>query len=162
MTFKETFISPEEHFNLLVQRLEPEELYLYRQTKHVRVEDAFRGRTLYVYEYEDREPQVLDLITVEDFLCNESAGASTELRNRAGESITVGYEPIQLFGYSVFVHLPLHMRIRWSTVQEKPLDGSLAFPICIRTMSRRHPRERGVQHCETGVAYAKEFEGLLK
>jgi hypothetical protein len=158
MTFKETFIPCEEHFNLLVQHLDPDELYLYRRTKHVRVEDAFRGRTFYVYEIEDRSPKVLDIITVEDFMCNERTGASTELRNRAGDTLTVGYEPIQLFGHEVFVHLPLHMRVRWSTVRSKPLAGSLAFPICVRTMSRLHPRERGVQHCETGVEYAKEFE----
>lgn len=149
----------EEHFDRLLSTLPPQQLTLYRSMKNLRMEDAFRGRTFYLYEIVDREPNVLDVITVEDFLCNDSVGASTEVRNRDGDVVEVSYTPVQLFNYPVFLFLPLHTKTRWSSTPRRfQSGGSLAFPIGIRVLSRLHPRERGVVHCETGVAFAKEFE----
>lgn len=158
MTSKETFLTPEAHFERLVERMAGDELALYRSTAHVRTEDAFRGRTFYIYRIVDRAPEILDKLTVQDFVCNDSAGSSTEIRNENGETITVGYEPIRAFDYPIFLYLPLHCRVRWSTVSDRIDGGSLAFPILVRTMSRLHLRERGVIYMETGVTFSKEFE----
>lgn len=158
MTYKETFLSAEEHFLRLVDRLDPQERALYNRTTHVRIEDAFAKRVFYVYQIGDLgQPKILDIVKVVDFACNDSAGASTELRNQHGETLTVGYEPVLLFEHPVFVFLPLHCKVRWSTVSRDILNGSLAFPIGVRTMSRLGLREKGITYCETSTEFSKEF-----
>jgi hypothetical protein len=157
---KENFMRAEEHFDVLVNRMKPALRSQYDLTRHVRAVDCFRGRTFQIYEIEDREPVVLDHLSIQDFHCNERVGASTEIRGSNGKTMTVGYEPVKLFGYPVFVFLPLHLKMRWSTTPSQPENGSLAFQMCIRTQSRLHLRERGVVYMETGVDYAREFDGI--
>lgn len=155
----ENFMSLHEHFEKLVESLQPADLGLYRSFKHTREEAAFRNRTFIVYEIFDREPDVLDTITVMDFHCNDTVGASAEVRSHgSGQIMTVNYLPQRLFEHEVFVWMPLHAKIRWSARPGKVHGGSLAFPLVIRTASRLDRRERGVMHCETGVEYAREFE----
>lgn len=150
-------MTPEQHFDRLVELMPKADRAEHDAMKHVRIEDGFQGRTFYLYEMVGREPEVLDQITVEDFVCNERVGASIEVRNSAGKILEISYTPVRLFDRPVFMFLPLHGRVRWSTTPSKPLNGSLAFPLGIRTKSRMHLRERGVVHCETGVVFDKEF-----
>lgn len=156
------FMTPGEHFASLLETMEEQERDTYQGLLHIRSEACFRGRSLVVYQIHDRRPMILDNLTVLDFLCNDEAGASCEIRSEAlGETLLVGYAPIQLFKYPVFVHLPLHAKVRWSAPVNQPEKASLAFDMAIRTQSRLHLRERGVTYCETGVNYAKEFETAL-
>lgn len=157
------FMTPFEHFEELLSRLDAEEQKMYAELTHVRIEACYRNRTFVVYRFQDRRPAIKDNIKVLDFICNDDAGASCELRSSTlNESLVVGYEPTQLFNYPVFVHLPLHGKLRWSTTADKPYSGTLAFDLVIKTQTRRDLRERGVTYFETGVNYAKEFEGLAR
>lgn len=151
------FLPLSDHFARLVTLLEPPDFRDYNRLKHTRQETGYRGRTFYVYEIRDRVPNILDHITVQDFSCTDDSGASTELRNSHGETLIVGYAPIRLFDYPIFVSVALHNKVRWSTTDDNIMGGSLAFDLVIRTASRLHLRERGVTYCETGVSYAKEF-----
>lgn len=152
------FMAPGEHYNRLVETLSAEKRAVYDSLRSVRQEACFRNRTFLVYRMEDRKPRILDRIQVLDFDCGDDTGASCEVRsNSTGQVILVGYAPVQLFDWPIFAHMPLHLKVRWSTTPDKPLDGSLAFDLVIRTTSRNHLRERGVIYCETGVAFSKEF-----
>lgn len=153
------FMPVNEHYAALVAGLDKEDLTTYLRMRHVRAEVAYRNRTFVVYDIQNREPRVLDNLTVLDFNCDDARGASTEIRSgKSGETIVVGYSPAQLFDFPVFVHLSLHSKIRWSAYASDPLTGSLAFDLVMHTLSRLHLRERGVIYAETGVNFAKEFE----
>lgn len=160
---KETFLRSEEHFDRLVERLKPSDKTLYTSQRHVRVEELFRGRSFVVYDMRpDNTPRILDKLSVLDFQCDHKDGASTLLRNQVGAEIEVGYNPVRLFGYSVMVFLPLHVRIRWSVAASNIDKGSLAFGMCLRTMSRLSLREPSVQYCETSVTFEQEFGAVAK
>lgn len=157
----EQFMSPGQHFCALLDTLGAEERKFYEGMKNTRTEACFRNRPLVVYRIVDRKPEILDNLTVLDFIANDEFGATCEIRSqKTGTTIIVGYKPIRLFTYPVFVFLPLHAKLRWSAKPSAPLVGSLAFDLVIRTQSRTHLRERGMTYCETGVTFAQEFEGL--
>ena len=154
----EQFLSASEHFNHLACTLQGEERALYNTMKNVRQESAFRNRTFIIYDIRDRELNVIDTVTVMDFCANERVGATTQLRSsRLKTELLVGYMPTRLFDYPVFMHLPLYVKLRWSTTIDNIRGGSLGFDVAIRTASRYHLRERGVTYCETGVTVSEEF-----
>lgn len=154
----EQFLTSSEHFEHLARTLDGAERAVYNTMKHVRSEPAFRNRTFIIYDIRDRELNVIDTITVMDFVANERVGATTQLRSsRLKSELMVGYRPARLFDYPVFMHLPLYVKLRWSTTIDNIKGGSLGFDIAIRTASRLHLRERGVTYCETGVTVSEEF-----
>lgn len=153
------FLPVTDHYARLAALLSPKDLEDYARIKHVRSEVAYHNRSFVVYEIRNRAPNILDQLTVLDFSCDEADGASTELLSKTlGTKLVVGYKPIRLFTYPIFVHIPLHSKIRWSTTEDRIEGGSLAFDLVIRTVSRLHLQERGIVYCETGVSFAKEFE----
>ena len=155
------FLAPGVHFEALLATLPQEQQELYRRLNHIRQEPSFRGRSFVIYGIRNRQPEIIDELKVLDFIANDSVGASCEIRSdRTGKTLTVGYAPVQVFNYPVFMHLPLHAKLRWSTTEGRVHTGKLAFDIAIRTETRISLRERQVIYCETGVNYAKEFEGL--
>lgn len=154
---EQNFLSAKDYFAQLITRMEPEEHAEYIGMKHTRKETAYRDRTFVVYRMVNRKPEQIDLLRVCDFLVNDSAGASCEIRSdQLDERITVGYAPIRLFSYPIYAFIPLYTSINWSV---KPNGvGSLGFDICLRTQSRIHLRERGITYCETGPRFGQEFE----
>lgn len=152
------FLPVTEHFEALVDGLDHDNLLVYNSMRHVRVETAFRGRRFVVYKVGTSGMRQLDEIRVLDFECNDDEGASARIQSSSRpdqRDLIVGYRPVRLFDYPVFLWLPLHSKIRWSTADLK--SHSLAFPLVIRTVSRLHLRETGVVYFETSVAAAKEF-----
>lgn len=158
---EEDFMVVTDHFAQLVTRLEPKVLALYNSTKHVRVETAFRGRQFVIYRMEGRDPKVIDRVTVLDFICNDEQGSTAEIKSETtGQTLTLGYSPVQVPGHAIFLSLPLHGKIRWSASPSNIDSGSLGFPVVIRTMSRLHLRERGVTYMESGTEFGKEFDAI--
>jgi hypothetical protein len=156
---EQDFMHVTDHYAQLVTQLEPKVLAVYNTTKNARVETGYRNRNFIVYKMGGRHPEVLDRILVNDFHCSDEDGASTELmRMSDGEILNVGYAPQQLWDWPIFVCIPLHAKVRWAAKEEAPADGSLAFPLVIRTVSRLHKRERGVVYFETGPEFGKEFD----
>lgn len=161
----ESFLTSEEHLALLVQSLDPEPRAVYGRTKNAREEVGYRGRSFIVYEITGRngEHNVLDTLTVRDFECDDVIGASFVIQSQnTGLTLEVGHKPVQLWQFPVFLYLPLHLKLRWSTHAGNLDSGSLGFPIKVRTLSRLDLREKGVTYCETGVSYAQEFIGITK
>lgn len=165
MSNEENFIPVTDHFDRLLAELHDDDIDLYGACANTRVEQCYRGRSLIVYEIVDREPKVLDRFVVQDYQCNERDGATTEIRSDSGETLAVGFAPVRLLDYDILLWLPLHSKLRWSAsasqLRKDIFSGSLAFPMCVRTRSRLHLRERGVHYCETGVNYAREFESPM-
>lgn len=155
---KDSFLTAEKHFDALIKTLPEDQLEQYHGMRHVRVEECFDKRTFIVYEMADRGPVLLDHLVVVDFYCDHEFGATTIIANQAKQEIEVGYKPVRLWDYDVFVFLPLHLKFRWSTTHKKIGQGSLAWQMCLRTKSRLHMREADVTYCETGVNFAREFE----
>ena len=155
---EQEFLTVEDHFNALVDTLDDDSREAYDRLRAVRIETAFKGRHFIVYKVRGKDPVELDRITFEDYECNDEDGATAMVRSmETGEELVVGYTPVKLFTYPIFLFLPLHSRIRWATWPGNVGKGSLAFPVGIRTQSRRGMRENNVIHCETGVLYGQEF-----
>ena len=153
------FMSAAQHFEALLCDLSEADFNDYKSMKTLRTETAFIKRNFVIYEMQGRDPVELDRIVVNDFVCNETVGASTELYSqRQGKILEVSYTPVRLFDHPIFVFLPLHGKIKWDARPGDTGRGSLAFPIVIRTQSRLHLRERGVVFMETGPDFGKEFD----
>jgi hypothetical protein len=154
----ESFLSPQEHFDILASNLPADKLALFDGTTHGRIEVAYRNRSFFVYEMVNGSPVIHHELVVQDYLCNNDEGASTELLCRqTGRLLVVAYEPTQVFDYQIFVSIPVHHYVKWSTTPSRPRGGSLAFPLLIRTLSRTSLRDHGVMFMETGNNYVNEF-----
>lgn len=149
---------PTEHLDRLVEGLPPAQQEAYRSLRHARVETAYRNRTFILYDMRERDAFVLEKLTVLDYECDDSSGASCEVRaERSGKVFTVGYTPCLIAPHNVFIFLPLQGKLRWSSRPSALFKGSLGFPLVVRTQSRLHMRERDVTYCETGVQFSQEF-----
>lgn len=150
---------PDEFYRYLADNIDDDAKAALATMKHTRVEAAYRNRKFIVYEMQGRQPVKLGTIAVCDFECNDEEGCSTQLEwlENPGDCITVGYEPIQLWDFPVFVHLPLHQKVRWSARENDTDDRSLSFLMVVRTQSRRHLREKGVIYMEAYRSFQEEF-----
>lgn len=156
------FMDVEHHFSRLVETLSTQDLKTYNASKHVRVETGFRKRNFVVYEMRNGKNHCLDNIFIRDFNADDKDGTTTELvLGGTKQTIIVGYTPVKVFDYPVFVWLPLHGKLRWGATEGKIDEGSLGFPLCIRTKSRHNLREAGVIYFETGVSYGREFDSTF-
>jgi len=151
------FLSPEEHYQTLVTSLSEDQRRIYDRTRHGRIETGFAGRHFVLYRMQGDEVVELDTIQIEQFDMDDEMGGRFILYSRGTErELEVTHKPTQLWEHPVFMAVPLHPKLRMSLKRSggKP---SLAFPIFIRTLSRFHPRETGVVHCETGAVFSREF-----
>lgn len=154
----ESFMAASDHLDRLVATLPQSQQELYRNMKNSRLETAYRDRTFILYEMKGRDAHVLDKLIVLDFECDDSSGGSCEIRaERSKEVFVVSYTPRLITPYPVFMFMPLHAKLRWSAKAGAVHQGSLGFPIVIRTQTRLHARERGVTYCETGVTFSRDF-----
>lgn len=157
----QNFLKPSDHFDALLDTLPADEQREYLSLKHARSEACYRGRTFVVYRMAGGEPDILDHLTVQDFTASDTRGTSVSMISReCGESQVFGYTPSRLFTFPVYIFLPLHGKLRWSTTRDKLGKGSLAFDIVLRTASRYTLRDKGVVYCETGVTFYSEFPHL--
>ena len=139
------FLTVEDHFELFIDGLNTHDLKGYRGCKHTRTETAYKGRNFLVYKMVDGKPVELDRIVVNDFSACDEYGASTSLVSlTTKQTLTVGYAPMRVFDYPLFVWIPLHSKLRWATTQQAMHKGSLGFPLNVRTRSRFGLRETHV------------------
>jgi hypothetical protein len=153
------FLSPQEHYDLLVSQLDPSTLAAYQQTRHARVETAFDGRHFILYRMGNGDPRELGRVLVDDLDIDDDGLSCRITCMRTQRELIVSYAPVQLWDYPVFVCLPLHAQVRFAcSASNVAKKGSLAWPMVIRTRSRRGLREPGITYCETGPAFAREFD----
>lgn len=157
----ENFLDYESHFAALVNQMPEPEQRLYNAGRHTRVETAYFGRNFVVYRMGREGPLLLDRLVIQDFHCDDQAGASAQIKSKTtGETVLLSYRPLKILAFDFFMFLPLDIRTRWSAPASNLNKGSLAFPIVLRTPSRLGLQERGVTYCETGKDYGKEFGKL--
>lgn len=150
---------PDEFYKHLADSIDEESKAGLANMKHTRIEAAYRNRKFIIYEMQGRQPVKLATVSVLDFVCDDDEGCSTQLEwmENPGDLITVGYEPVQLWDFPIFVHLPVHQKVRWSAREDDVNDCSLSFLMVIRTQTRRHLRERDAIYMETYRSYQEEF-----
>lgn len=145
------------HFAALLASLDDPTKALYEKCKHVRIETAYQGRQFIIYTMGDKGPVELERIKVVDFMCDNQDGATSEIASTRHGKLTLDYLPHKLFDFPILMWLPLHTKTRWSAPASDPFNGSLGFPVAIRTRSRFNLREEGITYCETGPAFGDEF-----
>jgi len=153
------FLTPEDFYALLESGIDEGSKSLLATMRHTRIEAAYRNRKFIVYRMNGREAEKLATLAVLDFVCDDEDGCTTQIEwlEHPGEIITVGYEPVQLWGFPIFVHLPVNQKVRWSAKEHDTDDRSLSFLMVIRTQTRRHLRERDAVYMETYRSYQEEF-----
>ena len=155
---EDTFLDVEEHFDILLKALSPEDQRIYREARNTRIETGYRGRSFVLYSTDDIGPVGVDRLVIKAFTCNDDQGASFELESTDhGGVLRVGYTPVRLFDHPVLMWLPIHARVRWGAARSAIDRGSLAFPVAVRTQSRKTLRDPGAIYCETGASYSREF-----
>jgi hypothetical protein len=158
------FLTVEDHFNALLGCLNEDDRSTYDSFRNVRVETGFRDRDFVIYRvWPGNDVEVLDTLTVLSFQCEDEFGASAEIESdKHARAVRIDYTPVRPFDYPFFMWLPLHSRIRWAAQENNIEAGSLAFPIVIRTASRRHLREPSIVYCETYTSFVAEFPNALE
>lgn len=156
MSHDQKVLTDPELFAQLIERLSDADKSAFQGTRHGRVETASPGKQLVVYHMQGRQPKVLAKISIIDLSIDED-GASTEIIDvGTRERLVVGYSPCRLFDFPVFLSLPSNLAVRWRVASEGG-KGFLAWPVYMRTQSRRHLREVGVTYCETLRSFHEEF-----
>ena len=154
------YLSDKETFERLISRM-PETLRAeYDTLGFHRVETAFTNRRFVVYKMDRNTPVQLMTLKVNDFVCDDEIGCTAELEIiGTGETFVVGHTPVKVPGQPVFVSIPVKPNLIFSIpeVDHPEVSHSLAFPLLIRTKSRRSIRERNVIHMETNVIFNQEF-----
>lgn len=153
------FIAPDVFQKHLVEGIDDDSKAVLSTMKHTRIEAAYRNRKFIVYEMKERAASKLATVCVLDFLCDDDDGCSTQLEwmERPGEILTVGYAPVQLWDFPIFVYLPVHQKVRWSAREGDVNNRSLSFMMVVRTQSRYHLRERDVIYMEAHRTFHEEF-----
>jgi hypothetical protein len=152
------FMPLADHFSALIKTLKKDDKLLYAKATHTRPETAYRGRHFIIYTMNEGQPVEMDRLIVKDYIVDDKDGASTKIHSVAkDQDLIVGYRPTKLFNYPVFMWLPLHSVVKWSTSRGQEHTGSLGFPVVIRTMSRLGLREPYITYCETGFDFGREF-----
>ena len=149
----------EDYYLALVDTLPPIARLSYNKTKHARVETGFVGRRFVMYQMVQGTPVILDEFEVQAYDCDEGAGAVVTIRSLdTDKSIKVGYTPVQLGDAHVFISHVLQGRVRWAGASID--QGSLAFPLLVRTPFRTGMREGGTTALETSVDFYQEFDDI--
>lgn len=158
----QSFLSPEEFFAGLLDTMPPETAKLHSKMKHIRIEPAYRNRKFFIYKMDGNKPKKLGTVSVHDFVCDDVDGTSMQLclNDDTSNLLLVGYTPVQLFDFPVFLHMPVVNKLRWSSKRDDNTGPSLNFLIAVRTRSRFHLREQGVVYLETSRTFDKEFNPL--
>lgn len=146
-------------FDRLVATLQATDLTTFNSIKHVRIESAHHKKQFVVYQHEDDELQVLDVLTVGELTVTAKDGAWTTVTSSKRKStLMIDYRPTRLWDYRAFMWLPLHFRLRWDMSPDTPVDaGVLSYPVAVRTASRFSLREPEVDYVETLREFHYEF-----
>lgn len=161
------FLSPREHFDSLVEAMPPEDLAVFSRLAAVRVITAYKGRSLVLYTLDKGRPCIVDRLNFCDFICNEEAGATTEITSaKYRGTVVVGYAPERLFGWDLFAWIPLHARIHWDVVPDPCVvpapdksPYSLGFNTCLKLHDARYFDREGVLYALTGREFSSRFPG---
>lgn len=153
------FLTPQQHFDALISQLDPTTLATYHSLRHARIETSFEGRQFLLYRMGGGQPQELGRVLVEDLEVGDEGLSSKLLCMRTQRELIVGYSPVQLWDYPIFMCLPLHGQLRYGCAADQVgKRGSLAWPMLVRSRSRRGLRESGITYCETTPSFAREFD----
>ena len=153
------FLSPEEFYEILADELPNGDKDLLASMPHTRIESGYRGRKFIVYKMEGRHPEKIATFCINDFVCDDEDGCSTQIEwlEQPGAILTVGYYPTQLWDFPIFCHLPVSTKVRWAAKVDNTDDRVLSFMMVLRTQSRRHLRERDVIYMEASRVFQEEF-----
>lgn len=165
-TGRRPFMTAGDHFRQLTNLLDTGDRELFDSFRCVRVETGYSGRNFLVYNMLSPSfPAVLDKLTILDLEVSSEVGPTTEIRSAVfGTTQIVGCAPQRMFGYPVFMWMPLRLHVNVDCIETEPGDLShisVGFNLCIKTLSRRSPQEMGVTHCETGKNFAEQIGAHL-
>lgn len=144
-------------FDQIVSGLEPENRKLYAKLGHVRAETASDNQHFVLYRYEDGRPLIRDVLKFGPIEVSHDDGAWVKLMSRNGGGYIIDYTPTRLGDNEVFVWLPLTIRLKWFWPNAKHKVSRFGHTIAIRTRSRLHLREPGIDYFEAASHFMREF-----
>jgi len=129
----------------LIARMSPDDRQLYESFGHVWTDAAFVNRRFFVVKTAGKRrdgtpnpPEVLGSIRVIDFHCDAKIGSTcTLMDDKSSRTLQVGYVPVKLFRFPVFVSIPVYQGVKWEAKEQA--DGrytrSLVWGICFKQQS---------------------------
>lgn len=155
---EDDFFTNDDHFTKLVGELSKSDASLYKTLRYTRTETGFKGRHFIVYQMSQGAPIEIDRLIILDYWVDTELGTACRIQSKnQSRSFCVEYRPVQLFDYPIIAYLPLYAKLRWAASERSYPEGSLGFPIVIKTKTD-NTNVRGVVYCSTGPDFARQFD----
>lgn len=159
------YLSQEESLSDLIDRIPGRDRDVYRDFRSLRVEAAFDDRVFILFKpcglderNQHRHPEILTTVRVLRFWCNSEDACVEVQDDNTGEVLQIGYVPVRLFGYDVFVSVPPRCQLRWDArYVEGQVRRSLSYPLLIKTKNLSTYYSAGVTYAETPNSFRALF-----
>ncbi len=137
------FVTERDNLADLISKMSARDLELYNSLGHIFTEAAFIDRKFVVVETKGKRgpdpkpPKVLGTLRVIAFNASSSGGSVMTLQDETGKTLQVGHVPTRLFGFPVFVSVPIYQGLKWEAKELR--DGSyrrsLVWGVCFKQRS---------------------------
>jgi hypothetical protein len=159
-------LTPEENIRDLASRIDPHQAGLHASLGNKYTEAAFVGRRFLIVRTNGRSktgpkpPTVLGSVEIDDFNCSSTTGSAMRIRNlECGASITVGYVPIRLFEFPIFVSVPIAQGVK-SEARRKwngQTSRKLVWGICLK----QHSLPKFSNPGSVSIVTPKEYKNIF-
>jgi hypothetical protein len=133
------------------------------------VEAVFLDRVFIVYKSTGltaggahKEPKILNLVKVVDFMVEPRNGATLVLREQnTNQELTLGYVPRRVFGYPIYMSVPSKLTLRWDgrLLRDGRVWRSLSFAVLVKTKNKSDFYSKGNMYIETPNRFRQLYPG---
>lgn len=152
------YLDSKESQQEMFSRLDPVTKAEWDSYGHLRIEGAFQDRVFVVYEDTGRNnsgawraPKIITTVRVMSFRATDEDGCCVRLLNEScNETMDVGHLPKKVFGYPVFVAIPVSFALRWDVHEHGgKMRRSLAYPLFVKARNRAEFHSKGNTYLES-------------
>lgn len=109
------FLTKPENLSAIINGMPAEKLERYREDVHHRRSiSAFAGRKVLLCSVDEQGLFEVDRLVCSDITIIEGHASVTVRSRRTGETFNLGYEPVEIYDYGVWLSLAPQMTLTWS------------------------------------------------
>lgn len=153
------FLTKGENFEAIINGMPPEKLQRYRDAiHHRRALSGFRGRKIVMCSCDEQGLFEVDRFTCSDLTIIDGQASVTVQSRATGESFVIGYEPVELYDYDVWLSLAPQMTLTWGAGETE--DGELIRTFLYGMMAHTATSSWRMNIGDVVALTPKEFEEL--